>query len=157
MGAAISYLLPYVQKYAGKAVLITVSVVAISGALVYGHHKIDQGGYDRAVTEYQNKSQKLLAEKHKEVDAINQENAKRSYNAAKAYADHATNFQRDVDNLTKRMSISAGSCRNTMPNLPVDTAGREERHVEIDSGIEKTIIELANKCQFWIDQIPVSE
>lgn len=40
-----------VKEYAGKAVLITIGIVTITGGLVYGHHKIDQGGYDRAKAE----------------------------------------------------------------------------------------------------------
>lgn len=134
-----------------------IGVVAALIALAYIHHKIDRGGYDRAVSEYQKATQRLLDRKNKEVDALNKQNAERSYNAAKIYADHASNFQRDVDNLTKRMSNSAGRCRNAMPGTVDDSESREREDHAIDTAIASTAIALANSCELWINQIQVSE
>ncbi|MBY0498558.1 MAG: hypothetical protein K2Q14_04245 [Gammaproteobacteria bacterium] len=149
----IGLMISLVKKYLPQIIGVASALIA----LAYIHHKIDQGGYDRAAAEYQKATQRLLEKKNKEVDLINKQNAERSYNAAKTYADHASNFQRDVDNLTKRMSNSASRCRNAMPRTVDNSQSRERENPEVDTTIAATTIALANSCELWINQIPESE
>lgn len=151
----VSLLITVIKKYAGNALMVALAAAVIFGMYLHWKSEIYDQGYNDAVLKYQKETQRLLDKKNKEVDEINKQNAERSYNAAKTYADHASNFQRDVDNLTKRMSNSAGGGRNAVCRQSDNTREREAENPEPDRRIAQATIDLVNSCEMWLNQIPV--
>lgn len=97
-----------VKEYAGKAVLITIVIVTITGGLVYGHYKIDKGGYDRAKAESAIqllKSNAIAEAAYQEaldkVFAKNKSNTEKMQNALLTYA------TREPAVVIKRMLVHA--------------------------------------------------
>lgn len=141
-------LAPYVKKYAGKAVLITVSVVAITGFLAYGYHKIDQGGYDRAVSEYQKRDAEtarqgaeLLKLKQHEINIKDEAQEKRSMGAIETYANYSSNLYKQLADAKRvqHKSIASSGHRDTMPGTCEDTrepAGSSEEDVQTKLSIK---------------------
>lgn len=139
--------------------------LVIIGSLAYLRHSIYQDGVNYTEAKYEKrdqetaaKSAKLLADKEEEVKQANYEQTRRLVNATKAYADHASNLQSDVDNLTKRLQRSGptANCRvNTLPGSGNDNGSRERKDYGVDREIAKTVIELANLCEKKIEELPV--
>lgn len=87
----VGLIISFIKKYLPQIIGVAATLIA----LAYIHHKIDQGGYDRAVAAYEKrdaetarKGAELLKLKQHEVDLINKQNSERAYNAAKTYNDH---------------------------------------------------------------------
>ena len=145
--------------------LYVLSALMVIGTLAYLHHAIYQDGVNDTVVKYEKrdqetaaKSTKLLAEKESEVKQANDEQTGRLVNATKAYADHASNLQSDVDRLTQRLqhtSPKTSSCVNTVPGTSDNNGGGESADHGVDREIAKTVIELANACEMQINRIEV--
>lgn len=105
-----------------------IGALVIMGALAYAHHKIDQGGYNRAVTEYekrdaetQRQSEELLKLKQHEADIANQLNRERTTNAIKIYAQHYDDLRNNP--VVERVFIrtkTANCGSDTMPGAGKD-------------------------------------
>lgn len=123
MGSAIAFLLPYVQKYAGRAAAIALILAIVAGSGFYIRYKIDKGGYDRAVAEYQKRdadtarqSAELMKLKQHEADQVNKLNQERLLNATKIYAERYSHISSNP--VIERVFIrsKAASCSgNAMP------------------------------------------
>jgi len=148
-----------------KLGIYAVIALAVIGSLAYLRHSIFQDGVNQTTAKYEKrdqetaaKSAKLLADKEAEVKQANDEQTRRLVNATKVYADHASNLQSDVDNLTKRLQRSGptANCRvNTLPGASDDNSGRKSEDYGVDREIAKTVIELANLCEKKIEELPV--
>lgn len=125
----IGLIIDLIKKYLPQIIGVAAALIA----LAYIHHKIDQGGYDRAVAQYEKrdaetvrKGAELLKLKNHEADLINKQNAERAYNAAKTYNDHYKTILAERDSTPKRVYIRTKepSCdSNTMSGSVKDTSG----------------------------------
>lgn len=103
-------------------------------------------------------SAELLATEKAKVEKSNNELNERLHNAITIYADHATNLNDDVANLTSRLrnNRAPASCgKNTMPKTSDDNGKGKERDREADTDIARAAIELANMCELQINKLAV--
>jgi len=131
MGSAIAFLLPYVQKYAGRAAAIAVILAIVTGSGFYIRHKIDKGGYDRAVAEYQKRdadtarqSAELMKLKQHESDQINKSNQERLLNATKIYAERYAHISSNP--VIERVFIRSKATSCNSDTMPGTGQGRPE-------------------------------
>jgi len=131
MGSAIAFLLPYVQKYAGRAAAIAVILAIVTGSGFYIRHKIDKGGYDRAVAEYQKRdadtarqSAELMKLKQHESDQINKSNQERLLNATKIYAERYAHISSNP--VIERVFIRSKATSCNSDTVPGAGQGRSE-------------------------------
>ncbi len=124
----IGLIVSLIKKYLPQIIGVAAALIA----LAYIHHKIDQGGYDRAVAKYEKrdaetarKGAELLKLKQHEADLINKQNSERAYNAAKTYNDHYKTILAERDASPKRVFIRTKepSCdSNAMSGTVKDTS-----------------------------------
>ena len=107
------------------------------------------------MAEVERKTKELLQRKMVEVKIENDALQVRKDNAIKIYAERSADVERDANNLAKRMSISTGSCRNTMPGKADNDSKAESGSAEADRSLALEIVGVLNACEFWINQIPV--
>ena len=149
--AIAGFLAPYAKKI---AVGILVTVVLIGGYYSWKHH-IEAVQHEKDMAEVERKTKELLQRKMVEVKIENDALQERKDNAIKIYAERSADVERDANNLAKRMSISTGSCRNTMPGKADNDSKAERRSAEENRGVAVEIISVLNMCEYWINQIPV--
>lgn len=127
------------------------------------HIKSVQKEKDRAEValrdlETERKSAELMATEKAKAEKSNNELNERLHNAITIYADHATNLNDDVANLTNRMrnNRTTASCdKNAMPGTSDDNRKGKERDREEDTDIARAAIELANMCELQINKLQV--
>ena len=133
---------------------IIIGLALICGYFAWKHH-IEAVQHEKDMAEVERKTKELLQRKMVEVKIENDELQVRKDNAIKIYAERSADVERDANNLAKRMSISTGSCRDTMPGKADDDSRAERRSVEENRGVAVEIISVLNMCEYWINQIPV--
>jgi len=140
-----------------KLALYGAAVLLVVGSYFTWKHHVQTVEREKVMRSMAESSAKLLQKKLIEVKKENDELQERKTNAIKAYADHATNFQRDVDSLTRRLRDATGSGRNAVCREVIDTTERERPDQQTDTRIASTVIDLVNSCELWINQIPTEE
>lgn len=149
--AIAGFLAPYAKKI---AVGILVTVVLIGGYYSWKHH-IEAVQHDKDMAEVERKTKELLQRKMVEVKIENDALQVRKDNAIKIYAERSADVERDANNLAKRLSVSPGSCRNTVPGKVDDDGGTKGGSAEEHRSVALEIVGVLNACEFWINQIPV--
>jgi len=140
-----------------KLALYGAAVLLVIGSYFAWKHHVQTVEREKVMRQMAESSEKLLQEKLIEVKKENDELQERKNNAIKAYADHATNRQSDVDNLTNRLRNSASSCRDALPRAVIDTPIRERPDQPDNTRLAGKIVDLMNSCELWINQIPVED
>lgn len=133
------------------------AALLVVGSYFAWKHHVQVVEREKVMRQMAESSAKLMQHKIAEVKKENDELQERKNNAIQAYAEHSTNRQRDVDNLTRRLRDATGSCRNTMPGEVVDTPVRERPDQPDNTRLAGKIVDLMNSCELWINQIPVEE
>lgn len=133
---------------------IIIAVALICGYFAWKHH-IEAVQHEKDMAEVERKTKELLQRKMVEVKIENDALQVRKDNAIKIYAERSSDIERDAYSLAKRMSISTGSCRDSMPGKIDDDSGAESRSVEENRSVAVEIIGVLNACEYWINQIPV--
>ena len=138
-----------------KSALWGAAVLLVVGSYFAWKHHVQVVEREKVMRQMAESSAKLMQHKIAEVKKENDELQERKNNAIQAYAEHSTNRQRDVDNLTRRLRDATGSCRNAVCRQSDNTREREAENPEPDRRIAQATIDLVNSCEMWLNQIPV--
>ena len=133
------------------------AVLLVVGSYFAWKHHVQTVEREKVMRQMAESSAKLMQHKIAEVKKENDELQERKNNAIQAYAEHSTNRQRDVDNLTRRLRDATSSCRNTLPGKTDDTPIREGQDQPDNTRLAGKIVDLMNSCELWVNQIPVEE
>ena len=140
-----------------KLALWGAAVLLVVGSYFAWKHHVQVVEREKVMRQMAESSAKLMQHKIAEVKKENDELQERKSNAIQAYAEHSTNRQRDVDNLTRRLRDATGSCGNTMPREVIDTPIRERPDQPDNTRLAGKIVDLMNSCELWVNQIPVED
>ena len=149
--AIIKFLAPYAMKIAAGLII---TLIVIGGYFAWKHH-IEAVQHEKDMAEIERSSKELLQRKMVEVKIENDALQVRKDNAIKIYAERSADVERDANNLVKRLSVSAGSCRDAVSGKIDDDSRAESRNSEENRSVAVEIISVLNMCEYWINQIPV--
>lgn len=158
----------YWAANSSKVIVMGVVTVTTLGILAYGYHKVDQGGYDRAESEWQDKEAKinrvqgeLLKLKQHEYQIAVEKNSNAYFGAWKQYVEINEAANRDRAKLgDSRMFVRATCPKGSGNTMPTDAkvssgdiqAGNGNDWAELGSEDSKAVQETTIDVRQMSDQ-----